>query len=1267
MKPTTRHPRSLRLGALNLAACLLLQTALAPAYATVSQLPGLFITPPDTNVMYTLDDSLSMLSDSVPDYVDDQVGMPNADGSSSASDALSGFAGQQFARFPGMWKANTQYWTTTYYRSDNKIARYLRSAAGNPLYYNRTVTYTPWPTAANDKIPSANADPTAVVNLNVNALNPAWTRDVTSRVNESAGTADDQTKNFWPATYYVYTGATPLPFENPNTALNIAANFTKVEIKPSVTGYFRHANRTDCTGTVGAADGCTYAQELQNFANWLQYFRSRMLMAKGGVSAAFAQQLTNLRVGFGTINSNGTVRQGIATFSGSRRTSFYTDLYSIVPSGGGTQLRRAMDDVGKYFQRSDVGNPWAEDPTSATTVGKEYTCRRSFHILSTDGYWNGNGASGNAANDNDTFSGRTPKKPNGTDYAYSNTGSNSDPLVGRFTIDPFKDGVSGTLSDVAAYYWKTDLRSTLDNEVSSSIRDPAFWQHLSTYTIGFGVSGTGKVKRTSDGSITVPSTEPSSSPFYAYRGSAWLDSQDLRDLLVSTKTPMTWTTPTSDAPETGDDLVHASMTGRGKFYSAADPTSLKIGLSAALAEAADNPSSLANIVTQSAQVSAGSAVYQAVYNPAQWSGRLYAFAQALDGTVVSTPSAALWEASNKMPIPANRSIFTWNPSTKGNLFTWAGLSAIQQSNLNLDSNLLDWLRGSATKEVANGGTFRDRARYTVNGLKGGVLGDIVDGSPIKGPSAGGGYNRLATSTPGQSTYAAYRSSSNTALDNMRNSIYLGANDGMLHAFDIATGVERFGYVPNAVFSVPRSLTGTELKLKMLADPGYSHRFTVDGPPQIGDAFIGPAGLETWKTILVGSTGAGARSVFAVDVTDPAVNTGGFDTTKLMWEFSEADNADMGYVLGYPHIARMRDGTWVAIFGNGYDSVNGQAKLFVLNLQTGAVLWERSVGAAGGNGLSQPNFIVNSNREVTAIFAGDLKGNLWKFDVDNADKTQWKVAFGTGPNYTPLYTGAATQPITVMPELTVHPNGGTIVGFGTGELFQTEDTATTGNINLNTQTIYGIWDKPAQTTGFSGTTLLVQQGVNTSLVAAADASTNVTGTTTNTVDWGTKMGWYMNLTATSGERVNVNPQQINSVLLVVSNKPDADPCKSGGTSRLFVLDPITGGAPGFAVLDSNGVGGVTSADKGYNVKSFAFGVMSLPTLQSKVPTTDTIITEKVNSRGQTGARAGGVEARATMPTDCAQWLLAGGSNTSIAGLDISTCNTGTPRISWRQIK
>ena len=1251
----------------------MLMQVVAPAFATVSQVPALYISPPDTNVMFTLDDSGSMGDETIPDSNGLVVTNNIWSSAFNSTNALDKF------------KITSAQW------------RYYRSPTGNPLYYNPTVTYKPWPFLTNDTLNYPPALPTAACYHAVSPVLPAALgpanitcpagnqRNLAARVIVNAGdnvNLNNEDAGYWPATYFTYTGAagTLLANGDHTQGSNVQPSFTKVEIRPTLPGsatpstYAKAASRTDCTGAT-----CTYAEEIQNFANYFTYYRNRLLMAKGGVSQGFAKQGTNLRVGFGTINSGSstvdgaataTVTRGVRTFSDhptdntkKYRKDFYTRLYA---AGGnsGTPLRRAADDVGKYFQRTGGGNPWAEDPSNLASAGKEYTCRKSFHILSTDGFWNGTAASSPANADNDNFSTADKTPPNHRlknaafpagriyDYGDNVTADPSDPLVGRFTINPFRDSPgSDRLADVAAYYWKTDLRPTLDNEILPTSRDPAFWQHLTMFTVGLGITGTGLVTKTAG-------------------GAADLSTQASRDLLISTKTALNWTAPADDNPATGDDLIHTALNGHGRYFSATNPSQLAVGLASALNEVASNPASLTSLAVQSLQVEAGNDIYQSIYNPDKWYGRLYSFQQAVSGSVSTALANADWEASNKMPAPSARNIFTWNPLAlplpAATPFLYGNLNAVQQGNLALDPTLVDYLRGSGAKEAQNGGTFRDRSRYAIGAVPGGVLGDVINGSPIKGPDDGGGFDRLPSAVPGQSTYAAYRADipTNTTLNNLRKTLFLGANDGMLHAFDATTGVERFAFVPNSVYSVPRSLTGTEAKLKMLSDPAYTHRMLVDGPPQIADAYNSTA----WKTYLVSSTGVGARSVFAMDVTNPVVETGGFDNTKILWEFSEANNADMGYVINYPHIARMKSkadgsgGAWVAIFGNGYDSVNGQAKLFILDLFTGAVVKEISVGTAGGNGLSQPNFTVNSKREVTAIYAGDLQGNLWKFDVDFDNPADYKVALSGSP----LYTGSANQPITVMPEITFHPNGGTLLSFGTGKIFEIEDTALTGNVNLNTQSLIGIWDKPLATTGVSGKTTLVQQ-TNAGLAAAVDAS--LSGTTTNAIDWTTKRGWYMDL-GSGGERVNVNPQQVKNVLLIVANKPDSDPCKTGGSSRLFALNPITGGAPDFAVFDANAAGGITAADKGYNVKAITYAVLSLPTLLRKSTAAPSVglKLEAIDSRGKTGERLGGVEDKAPPGgNDCDRWLLAGGSDTSISGFDISVCSKNKPRVSWRQIR
>jgi len=1254
----------------------LLAHAVFPAYATVSQIPGIYVPPPLPNVMYTLDDSGSMTSDAIPDFARCIAGMPNSSALTDSSNCGTRNEAGDGSKLPGMWKAGSGYLATTYYRSDNAIARYMRSSSGNPLYYNPKVTYFPWPDKSDDTKRMANANVKAV---NIDVQDPTQTgRRLDLTVQQGNVGSTSQADSYWLATYYVYTddAANPLPAANPNTSLNMETKFVKYEVKPGVAAYPRDAARTDCSGAVGAT-GCTYAEELQNFANWLQYYRSRMLMAKGGVSAAFALQGTNLRVGFTTINW-GSVdpRRAVAQFSGTNRSGFYTDLYNI-RTNGSTPLRQAMDNVGKYFNDGGATHPWAED--TSNSAGSADSCRRSFHIMSTDGFWNGNDASSPANKNNDNFTGSTPVPYGGTvGYPYTDTGT-AGTLAGRFSVSPFNDNNTAnvnTLADVAAYYWKTDLQTGVDNRIAASTRDPAFWQHLTTFTVGLGITGTGKVRPKTAatdtntlGQYIVPLSTSSTSSYYPYRGQTWLSSQGLRDLLVKDKVVMNWTTATGDSAETGDDLIHASINGHGRYFSATNPTELSAGIASALSEAVNQPQATANLETSTGSAAAGTQVFQAIYNPYGWAGRLYAFPLAANGTVDTDPTKANWEVSKAMPTPANRNIFTWNPLASPKVatpFTWAGLNGTQRTALGNDQNVLDWLRGSGTNEAQNGGSLRDRVRDTATS---GVLGDIVGGGPIKGPDDGGGYQRMKAGTPGQDSYAAFRSTSSTALDNMRSTLFFGANDGMLHAVSTANGAERFAFVPNSVFSVPRTLYSgsvqTVQKLKTLSDPSYSHLFTVNGPPQLADAYVG-ASVPSWKTVLVGSTGAGARSVFGVDVTNPAVGTGGFGASNILWEFSGDDSTNtsagyMGSVIAYPHVAQMRDGTWVAMFGNGYDSANGQATLFLLNLQTGAIVWQQPVGTTGiGNGLSQPNFVLNANREVTAIYAGDLKGNLWKFDVDDAVRANWKVAFSGQP----LFAGSANQPITVMPEISFHTSaGGQLITFGTGKLYEAEDTASSvaTNVNLNTQAIYGIWDKPGATAGISGTSTLVAQTVTASTFPSFQ------GTSSNTVDWSTNRGWYLNLTAGSGERVNVNPQQQGRVLFVVANTPSTQPCSAGGIARIFTLDPITGQAPTFSVFDANRDNSINSSDAGANVRQVAGGILSLPKILGKQTATG-ITLEAATSRGQTGANLGGVEANKTVPCTGGGTgtLVAGVSDTTTASESVKTCD-GKARVTWRQIR
>ena len=258
----------------------------------------------------------------------------------------------------------------------------------------------------------------------------------------------------------------------------------------------------------------------------------------------------------------------------------------------------------------------------------------------------------------------------------------------------------------------------------------------------------------------------------------------------------------------------------------------------------------------------------------------------------------------------------------------------------------------------------------------GKLGDIINSDPHYVKNENFGYNILP-SDEGLS-YSAFLLDKNdrTAM------IYAGANDGMLHGFDAATGQEKLAYVPNAVWP----------NLPLLTNPAYTHKYFVDGSPTAWDAYWG----TSWKTVLVGSLGAGGKAVYALDVSNP--NT--FGNSNVLWEFT---HADMGYVMGNVTVARFADDNYWAVFGNGYASTSGKAVLYMVRVDAPGTVKMIEVDNAG-NGLSTPTLVdSDGDRIIDMIYAGDLKGNVWKFDVSGSNTSTWKSAYLQGSTSEPLFT------------------------------------------------------------------------------------------------------------------------------------------------------------------------------------------------------------------------------------------------------------------------
>ena len=740
-------------------------------------------------------------------------------------------------------------------------------------------------------------------------------------------------------------------------------------------------------------------------------------------------------------------------------------------------------------------------------------------------------------------------------------------------------GVPNTLADVAMYYYQTDLRTpALSNCTGASVltgtpptavqnnvcannvaprgADAASWQHMTTFTLGLGAPGILKYD-----------------PNYLTQTSG-----DFFNIKQGTQN---WPVPvagTGSFTANIDDLWHAAVNGRGQYFAASDPASLVSGLNGALAGIQAQLGSASAAAASNLQPVAGdNKLFVAQYVTGLWTGDVVALTinpvtGVIDTTTtgsVTTPTVA-WSAKAKLDArvaaiatsaPGNvpRQIYYFKKDASGNTgqlreFTHTNLqfdglsghvdgvcskspaltqcATVDTAAANLGTNMVAWLRG-----IDNNPLYRPRSAPTVAG--GSVLGDIVGGAPI--------YVSKPPFSYTENGYAAWASHTDRA--NRPGTVYVAANDGMVHAFDGSTGEERWAFMPSAVLP----------NLYKLADFNYGalHQYLVNGAPAIGDVWDG----TTWKTILVGGLGAGGRSYYALDITDPT-------NPVALWEFSDVN---LGLTFGNPIITkRATNGMWVVAFASGYNNNvaggDGNGHLFVLNALTGAKVlttltgtiptYTSGITAAGTtttpSGLSKLNVWVDSNIDNTAkrFYGGDLLGNVWRFDIDSL----------VAPNSAALrlanlQVGGVVQPITTQVSLAEVSYGAVkypTVFIGTGQYLGLSDIS-----NTAVQSVYALKDP------MNATALGDVHNNGTLVEQTLTESTNANGAIIKTVmkdpvDWATKNGWHVDLTS-AGERVNVDPQLIFNTLTVAANIPSDDACVIGGSSFLYRFDIGTGGS------------------------------------------------------------------------------------------------------------
>ncbi len=789
-----------------------------------------------------------------------------------------------------------------------------------------------------------------------------------------------------------------------------------------------------------------------------------------------------------------------------------------------TPLAEAYYEVTRYFRgMTGFSNTGI---THASPV--QFRCQKNFTVIVTDGLPTFDNRF--PTTDPDDVSDTTRALPNWDNLAPATT------TAMYPTFPPYSDGFrpSGTenqeafslyLDDVAKFAYDIDLRRAPATDLTGASFDATDFpkQTLNTYTVGFSVAN-----------------------------------QMLQD---------------------------AATHGNGLYFTATDSASLTTALKSVVADIASRDSSAAAAAFNTATLGTTSTVYQAEFNPGRWSGALFAFdLHDITGDVAST---ATWNAATQLDAQTSRTILSYNSSTAAGIpFAWSALSVAQQNDLNTNpagitgthgSARLNHLRGDRSLEAVPS-TPQLRARDS-------RLGDIVHSNPVYVGKPALGYS---DTLPGVSVaYSTFKTS--TLAISRTPVIYVGANDGMLHGFNAATGNEVMAYVPHSLFS-----TSATAGLHYLTDPSYSHRYYVNLSPTVSDAYIKttPGGTAAWKTILVGGLGAGGRGLFALDITDPSTfaETGTASDNTVMWEFTNSDDTNLGYTLSKPVIALMNNNRWAAIIGNGYEDTastadgGGEAKLFILYLDGGLDgVWTagtdyieistKTGDTTNRNGLSEPALAdLDGDGTTDRVYAGDLRGNMWAFDLSNkTSDTNWTVAYTTGitpkPLFTALNTAGAVQPITTKPSVIKHPSVGNsssppnapnlMILFGTGQYLVSTDPATT-----TTQTFYGVWDKGDKER-------LRSHLVAQTFLTGAPAGNRVLSN--NTIDYTTKYGWRIDLdsaSAATGERVVVNPIVRGDYVFFNTTIPSTVACSFGGSSWLMSVKLINGGQPDKPVFDSN---------------------------------------------------------------------------------------------------
>lgn len=1077
-----------------------------------------------------------------------------------------------------------------------------KSWAMNGVYYNPNVTYLPPLKADGTSFPQA-------------VFTSAWDNGIIA--NRPASPASSTQRNLGSGTRFCGKSA------------------GYYRLKSSVALTLGSDGRINNTGTLYTAGNWQWVTlptaERDNFANWYSYYHTRTTASVTAVSRAFATFDRSIRVAWQNINTRQLASStGVFPFENvagaQTRDNFYTWLFST-PVGGNTPNQTAADRVGKLFQRrtgSADTNPYWE-----RSLNKELSCRKNFHIQMTDGLWNNSVVT---VSQTDTTGVTLPDGE-----AYSTSADVSKIFWNELSGD------QKTMADVAFHYWATDLRPDFKNNEQTKLKvrpyladrttgvtgstplaagdnwldneeiywnpanDPATWPHLVQFMIGFGVDGT--IRKTAD------------------------------NLLKLRKGQLQWprlqgTSPYTDTSEKIDDMWHAAINSRGEFFAASNPAELiqalqKIIASVVAQSTSSTPESISLPI-----LTGGNSGYRGGYDSSSWSGTF----RRAELDEAGAAMAAEWDAgclltggqcadppgTSTARNPNTRIIVTSNGSGTGIPFRWSNLNSAQQNALNqkpgaaactgsgancdgYGSIRVDYLRGDRSHETASSTpSLRERAS---------VLGAVINGEPAYVSSPRSGYHDMfPADSPEAQAAAASEDDSYAGYQNQQRSrqpmTYVAANDGMLHAFDAETGSEAWAYVPNLLIHNGRLAKSTTRDAGLT--PG------VDSRPREADAFLN----GSWRTILLGSLRLGGRGIYALDVTEPAMQSEASAAGSggvALWEFTSGDTASadsdgpcaagarscasLGYTYDSANVARLRyQNKWVAVVSSGYFPSNSDAaaapgdrleaaakrtSLLVIDLQSGTLIRElRTSDAPQARpsgfktfGLSTPMvYDLGSDEVDDLVYAGDLAGNLWRFDLSSDQIDDWKVdlmftSYGNGGA-----DAVGDQPIVFNPTALRDP--GTrrpIIVIGTGKYLGSDDRTS----SIPEQAFYGIRDYGTESSAYP---IKVSQLVTQTMTQGTDNTRRITGFTepTETVsdvppmrltitdpDTGEATvssvmanGWRipLDIGTEKGERAQRRalPLVTGNVALLYGLIPKSDdPCDPGARYSIMAVDGGTG--------------------------------------------------------------------------------------------------------------